>query len=240
MEEIDLKELFQMFWAKKTQIFLIVAIFCIVGFIYSIGFVTPKYKASTTLVLVKAGTETVDPVTGKETTSLTANDVTLNSKLVATYSEIIKSKSILREVMSNLEITDLEEEEIRENITVSAVEDAEVIQITVVNKNAVYASKIANEIAEVFSEKVTDIYNINNVHILDEAEVPEGPYNVNHIKDVIIFMFIGIVIAGAYVLIANMLDTTVKTTEDIEKNVGLPVLASIPIYDFDTTKGGKK
>ena len=53
-------------------------------------------------------------------------------------------------------------------------------------------------------------------------------------------MLIGIVVAAAYVLIINMLDTTVKTTEDIEKNIGLPVLASIPVYDFENGKGGKR
>lgn len=242
MEEIDLKELFEMFWNKKTQMFLIIAICTIIGFIYSIGFVTPEYKSSTTLVLVKAGETTTDPTTGQTTSSITTTDVTLNSKLVATYSELIKSSSILREVISNLGISGLEEDQIRKNISVTAVEDTEVIRITVVDENAVYASKIANEIAKVFTDKVSEWYKINNVHLVDEAEVAEGPYNVNHIKDVLIFALIGLVIAIAYVLLLNMLDTTVKSTEDIEKNVGLPVLASIPVYDLDNTKvkGGKK
>ena len=75
--------------------------------------------------------------------------------------------------------------------------------------------------------------------MVDEAEVSDVPYNINHVKDIIIFMFIGIVIASMYVLISNMLDTTVKTSEDIEKKINLPVLAVIPVYDFNS-KGGKK
>ena len=54
MEEIDLKELFEIFWHKKVQIILIILIFMVIGIIYSVGFVTPMYSSSTTLVL--AGT----------------------------------------------------------------------------------------------------------------------------------------------------------------------------------------
>jgi len=45
MEEIDLKELFRMFWNKKVQIILIVAIFIMIGVIYTVGFVKPKYTS---------------------------------------------------------------------------------------------------------------------------------------------------------------------------------------------------
>ena len=101
------------------------------------------------------------------------------------------------------------------------------------------AYKIANEIAKVFVKEVTKIYNIDNVYILDEAEVAEGPSNINHIRDVVIFMFIGMVIACGYVIIENMLNNTVKSTEDIEKKLQVPVLASIALYNFDNKKGGR-
>ena len=57
-----------------------------------------------------------------------------------------------------------------------------------------------------------------------------------------IFTFIGIVVAAGYVLIMNMLDTTVKTAEEVEKELKIPVLATIPLYSFEPAKnkGGKK
>ncbi len=236
MEELDLKELFNIFWNKKTQIILIIAIFTVIGIIYTIGFVTPMYSSSTTLVLA-----TADNKTGAEAAnSITATEVTINSKLVSTYSELVKSKNILRQVISNLGIN-VSEDELRKNITVTSVKDTELIEITVSNRDATYATKIANEIAKVFTEKVKEIYNINNVHIVDEAEVSDVPSNINHTKDVIIFAFIGFVIAVAYVLIANMLDTTIKSPEDIEKGFGLPVIALIPLIEnFDIERGGKR
>lgn len=233
MEELDLKELFQIFWNKKLQIILIVAIFMVIGVIYSIGFVTPMYTSYTTLLLVKGEEENA------KSDSITTTDLTLNSKLVSTYRELIKSKDVLRQVISNLNI-DVNEEDIRNHITVTSVEETELIEITVQNEDPTYAAKIANEIAKVFTEKVAELYKINNVHVIDEAEVENTPSNINHVKDVVIFAFIGLVIAIAYVLIANMLDTTIKTAEDVEKLFKVPVLANIPLYNFENGKGGKK
>ncbi|MFR3183475.1 MAG: YveK family protein, partial [Clostridia bacterium] len=211
-----------------------------IGTIYTIGFVTPMYTSSTTLVLA-ASDKTTE--TNKQAGTITTTDVTLNSKLVATYSELVKSKNVLRQVISNLGIK-VNEEDLRNNITVSSVKETELIEITVSNENASYAAKIANEIAKVFTAKVGEIYNINNVHVVDEAEVSTEPSNINHTKDIVIFAFIGIVISVMYVLIANMLDTTVKTQEDIEKAIKIPVLANIPIYNMDMEnlrkKGGRR
>ena len=236
MEELDLKELFNIFWSKKVHIILIVLIFIALGVIYTVGFTTPKYTSSTTLLL--AGSESSG---GETTNSITTTDITLNSKLVSTYSVLVRSKDVLSQVISNLGM-DISWESLKNNISVSSVEDTEVLEISVETENAEYSANIANEIAKVFTEKVAEIYNINNVHIVDEAEVSNTPSNINHKKDIIIFAFIGLVVSVIYVLVSNMLDTTIKTAEDIEKEFKLPVLASIPVYEsaIQKRKGGNR
>lgn len=225
MEEIDLKEVFNMFWSKKIQIILITLLFIILGIIYTKEFITPMYSSSTTLVLASA--ENTETTTN---TTITATEITINSKLVSTYSELVKSKNILREVIENTGI-DIEEENLRKSVKVSSVKNTELIKITVEDENPTYAAKIANEIANVFTEKVKEIYNINNVQIVDEAEVSSTPSNINHTKTVVLFTFVGLVIASIYVIIANLLDTTIKTAEDVEKDFNVPVLASIPMIE---------
>ena len=240
MEELDLKELFNLFWNKKLQIILIVLIFIVLGVIYTVGFTTPMYTSSTTLLL--AGTEKQEGQ-AQTTNSITATDITINSNLVSTYSELVKSKNVLSQVISNLGI-DINEDELRKNISVTAVKDTELIEIAVTTQNPEYAPRIANETAKVFIQKVAEFYNINNVHIVDEAELSQEPSNINHQKDIIIFAFIGLVVAVVYVLIANMLDTTIKTAEEIEKYFKVPVLASIPVCDLegalDKRRGGRR
>lgn len=240
MEELDLKELFEIFWNKKVQILLIILIFIVIGIIYTVGFTTPMYSSSTSLVLVGTSNSTDTTGTSGQTSEITTTDITINSKLVATYSKLVKTKNILGQVISNLGI-DVDEDELKKNIEVTAKEDTELIEITVENENPVYAAKIANETAKVFKEKIAgEIYKINNVYIVDEAEVESTPSNINHTKDVAIFGIVGLIIAVMYVLIANMLDTTVKTQEDIEKNIKIPVIASIPVYDVDSEKTERK
>ena len=237
MEELDLKELFNMFWTRKVHVLLITLIFMVVGIIYSYVFVSPVYKSYTTLLLATSeNTNQAD--------TITTSDITLNNNLVATYSELIKSKTVLRQVINNLSI-DETETELKSNISVSAVKSTQLIQIDVIDSNPYQAKIIANELAKVFSAEVSKIYNMNNVHVVDEAEEENAPYNINHIKDLAIFIFIGIGVACVYVLVANMLDTTVKNKEDVEKKLGITVLTTIPLNNFDepikrNTKGGRK
>lgn len=235
MEELDLKELFNIFWQRKLEIVTIILIFVIIGAVYTYAILQPKYTSYTTLLLTQVNGNNE---TGNDT-SITQTDLTLNSKLISTYSEIIKRDAVLREVIDDLNIKNLTEDSLRRSIKVSSISDTEIIKIEVTNENPNYAQMIANKIAEVFSEKITDIYKINNVYVLDKAVVSENPSNINHLKDIVIFAFIGVIIACGYALLANMLDNTVKTEADIEKLTGLTVLATIPDYDTEV-KGGKR
>ena len=217
MEELDLKELFFMFWNKKLEIILITLMFVAVGIGYSYFFVKPEYTSTTSLVLAQSSSS---GQTGDG--AISATDLTMNSKLVSTYSELIKRKAILGQVCENLNIPESNIQELRGKIKVNSAKNTEIIEISVTNKDPNKAAAIANE-----------IYNISNVYLLDRAEANAVPSNINHMKDVVIFAFIGLVIAAVYVLIANMLDNTIKTEQDVEATTELLVLSSIPNYDVE-------
>lgn len=235
MEEIDLKELFNVFWSKKIQIFSVVVIFIIIGAIYSYGLKTPVYTSSTDLVL--AMSEKKDE---ERENSITTTEITLNAKLVPTYRKLAKSKSTVKKVIENLGIQE-NADSLRNKINVTAEEDTEVIKVSVTHENPTYAMKVANELAKVFSEKIQEIYNINNITIVDEAETPSRPSNEDHTKDLILFAMIGLVISGSYVFVLNMLDNTIKSTDEVEKGYHIPVLVAIPLIEnFNNEKGGRK
>lgn len=225
MEEIDIKELIGLFWSKKLEIIIITIILTLIGAVYSFTMITPEYEASTTLVLASLKDNTSE--------SITQTDITINSKLVATYSELVKSKTVLREALANLELSEkISEQALRSKIKVKSVEDTEIIKITVENENSTTASKLANEIARIFSIKVAEIYNINNVYIVDEAEISDVPSNINHIKDIAIFMAIGLIIGFAEVLIIKLLDNKIRTEQDIESSTELLVLGVLPKNEY--------
>ncbi len=221
MEELDIKELLYEFWRKKVIIILILVIGIALGVIYSELLVKPMYKSTTTLVLSKP--------TNKENTSggITSNDVSINQKLVSTYSEIIKSRSVASEVIEELNLS-MTEEEMGKLISVKSKKDTELLEISVSNSNPEMAASIANTLAEEFAEKIKEVYKIENVSVIDEARISEKPYNINLKKTVIIFAVGSLFLTGFIIIVAFYLNDTFKSPEEVEKALGLSVLAVIP------------
>ena len=141
----------------------------------------------------------------------------------------IKSKKILSQVIKTLSL-DLTTEELADKISVSAVNETEIISITVADRNPQIATKIANDLANVFSKEVVKIYNIENVTILDSAEIPSEPANLSFIKQFAIAFAIGIFTGSGIAFILAYFDTTVKSVEQIEDITKLPILGRVPSY----------
>lgn len=221
MEEINLKELFDYFKNKFTWI--IITIILVVGLGNVITTITrvPMYRSSTTIVLVSDNSGDYN-----------STELQLNKNLVGTYSEIIKSRTVLNEVISNLGLT-YTAEDLSKNITVASVENTEIIKITVGDTDNKQAAKIANEIANVFMTEIQKFYKLNNVSIIDKAENSIKPYNVNYVKDNLIYILAALVLSGGVIFIMFYFDTTIKTSEEIENKLGLTVLGVVPKVERD-------
>ena len=122
-------------------------------------------------------------------------------------------------------------EELSNNITTTSVEDTEIIQITVANANAKDAQKITDEVAKVFSEEIQDIYNLENVATIDKAELSKNPYNVNYVKDNVIYFIVAFVLSFGIVFIMYYFDTSIKSSEVVEEKLGLTVIGVVPKED---------
>ena len=227
MEEIDLKELFEFIKKKIGLLITITVVICLLGCIYGLFIQKPMYKSYTTIIL--GGNET----TASQT--ITQSDITLNKNLVDTYAEIVKSRRVLEQVIAEL---DLEEtyEELSNKISVSSVNNTEIIKITVADSNPIEAKNVANVTANFFSKEVVNLYNMNNVNVLDEANEANEPYNINIPKQVIIYFFIGIIIALSILFIIFYFDRTIKSVEQVEQKIKLPILGGVEEYK----KGGKR
>lgn len=235
MEELDIIELLYALKKRIKYIVIAVVICALVGFIYSKFLVTPMYKSSTTFVLSKS-TENNVQVENTSSEAITQSDITLNSKLVSTYSEIIKSKTIAKEVINTLGL-DMTVEQFKSNVTVTSKDDTELIEITVSNENGKIAADIANSLAEVFREKVYEVYKIDNLSIIDVAEEATEPYNIGTVKNIVLFALVGMVLSCGIIFLIVYFDDTIKDEKDIEALLNIPVIASIPKLE-DNDEGG--
>ena len=218
MEEINLMEFFNYYLARTVYVLATILVFVLLGSIYGLVIKKPLYQSSTTVVLARSN---------DDTQKYTQSDVLLNQNLVPTYSNIIKSRSVLRQVITN-ERLDYTTDQLSNLITVSSVENTEIIKVTVKNKDRELAKKIANGIVPVFTSKVKGFYNIDNVSVLDTAELASRPCNINYPKDLVIFIMLGFVLSSGVIFVIYYFDTTIKNTSDIEDKLKLTVLGTVP------------
>ena len=84
------------------------------------------------------------------------------------------------------------------------------------------------------------LYNMNNVDILDEAIEAKNPYNINITKQIIIYFLIGFVLSAGILFIIFYFDRTVKSIEQVEQKIKLPILGGVQEYNKGVKKKWKK
>lgn len=220
MDEVNLKELFRYILSKFYIVVTATVVVVLAGEIYSTYLKTPLYRSTTKLVLTSSQGD-------NSQTAVTNTDVTLSNNLVKTYSEIVTSRGVLAKVIDNLKL-DTTTDELANKVTVSSVSNTQIITLSVSDPDAGQAEKIANEIAKVFKAEIVSLYKIDNVQIVDKAQVANSPYNVNILKQTLQFLAAGLAMGIGIVLIMFYLDNTVKNSQVVEDKVGLVVLGVVP------------
>lgn len=223
MEYLDLKDLLNFFKKKIHIIILFIILAMSLGSAYIFLVQKPDYKAKASVVLSSNQTQTI-----------TQAEVLINKNLVDTYTEIVKSRRVLDNVISKLNL-DQSYEELSNKISVSAPKNVEIIEVYASNSNPELAQKTANATADIFVKEIHSLYNIKNVNILDYAVVPSEPYNIEIIKQELIALLAGIILGSTVIFLIYYFDRTIKTQEQIEKNIKLPFIGKIRDYKGDST-----
>lgn len=216
MEEINLKELFDYFIDKIKYIIIATLVCCLIGGIYTKFLTVPMYKSSTTVILGS----------NQEGTGITQSDISINNNLVSTYAEIITSRRVLEQVQKELNES-YTYKELASEISVSSINNTQIIKITVEDNNALNAKIIANLVAKVFTVEVPELYNLDNVHILDVAIEEDEPYNINVAKSSIIGGLLGLVLSSGIFFVIYYFDRTAKSVEQVEEVLQMPILGSV-------------
>ena len=224
MEEINIEELLEYFKSKFGLWLVITTGICILCVIYAILIQKPMYSSNTTVIL------------GGSSETITQNDITINKNLVNTYAEIVKSRRVLEQVIDELSL-DLSYGELSSSITVEPVTNTEIIKIIVNSDDSVEAMNIANSTANHFSKEVKELYNMNNVNILDSAIEASKPYNINILKQSCIYLMLGSVTAFGVIFMIFYFDRTIKSVEQVEQKIKLPILGSV--QEFNSKRGRK-
>ena len=218
-EDIDIKRILEIIFSKKIFIILILLLSIILGYVYSYYYKKPEYQSSVKILLVADENKT-----NKE---LTQTDLNINSSLISTYSSIAKSTNVIEKTINNLGLN-ISVSKLQKNIEAKQIDNTQFLKITVKDENAETAKDIANELSKVFTEQIKEIYNLENISIVDKAEIESMPCNVNHAKDMILFTGIGLFISMVVIMIIYFFDDTIKNEKEIEKSIKLKSIGTLP------------
>ncbi|HCZ8192637.1 TPA: capsule biosynthesis protein CapA [Staphylococcus aureus] len=219
-ETIDLIKIFTILKKNIKYLIILPIVFLVLSILITFSFMTPKYSNSTQVL-----------VNQKETDNqMMAQQVQSDLQLVNTYSEIIKSPRILDKVSKNLK-GKYSSNEISGMLTVSNQAESKILNITVENESRENAGKVANEIANVFSKEVKDIMNVDNVSILSKADNNGSKVSPKPLINAVVGVFLGLIVALIIIFLKEILDKRIKTEEDVEEQLNIPVLGIIQKFD---------
>ena len=225
VETIDLLELFN---EILRHIWVILAVTLVTGVATFFGvktFVTPQYESSA-LMIVNTRQDS--------SANVTSDQINSAVKLVDTYSIIIKSDTVLQQVIDNLGLS-LTYEKLAERVTVSAVDDTQVMKVTVKSDNPEWARQVCEQITVVSPDVILESVEAGSVKVISSAAVNPTPVSPNVGRNTMLGGVLGLVISVGIILLAVLLDNKIHTEDDIAKYLDLAVVGVIPEY-----QGGKK
>ena len=223
-ETISLQDLFKTLKKRMLLIILLTIIAVTISGLISFLLLTPIYQSSTQILVNQEKSDV---------TSFNAQDIQTNLQLINTYNVIIKSPAILSKVIEQLDLNTTPSA-LNSQITVNNEQNSQVVNISVQDANPSVAVDIANTTANVFQSEIVKLMKVDNVSILTPAILAENPAPVkpDPILNMAIAAVIGLMLGVGIAFLLEYLDTTVKTEQDVEELLNLPILGLIsPISD---------
>lgn len=225
-DTIDLLEVLAVVRQHILIIVLVTVVAAVAGFGISRFVMVPQYEASA-LMIVNTRQDVTSNVTSDQITSAT--------KLVSTYSIIIKSDTVLQQVINNLGLS-LTYGQLKSRVTVSAVDDTQVMQITVRSDNPEWARQVCEQITMISPDVILESVEAGSVKLISQAAVTPNPVSPNVNKNTAMAGLLGLVASIGIIVLRELLDNKIKNEEDVRKYLDLPVVGVIPDYNM----GGKR
>ena len=223
--EIDMGELLRYLAGKAGYVILTALAFAVLALAVTTFCMTPRYTSTTKMYVLNRQTNE----------GVTSSDLQSSTYLTKDYMEMIRSRTVIEAVIADLNL-DSTYEDVLGQIDVSAASDTRVIAISVTDKDPYEARDIANAVRNAAAAHIQSVMNTEAVTVVDEANIPTKKSSPSTIKNVAIAGGVGLFLALVVCVVLYLMNDKVTTAEDVERYLGLSVLASMPLEEEEVRR----
>lgn len=223
--EIDLSQLFYILWNNVVWILLAAVLCADIGYGIATFVKTPIYTASADMLVNNR-----QNTTSGDTSTVTSSDLNASSSLVSTYSIILKSHTVLAEVINTLGL-DYSYSELANMVSVSTVNNTQVMRVTVKNADPQVAMDIVAQIVSIAPAVIVDKAEVGSVKTVDQPWSSGHPVSPDKKRYILVFALAGALLMCMFLILRELMNNTFKTEADITKELGLPILGVIPLEE---------
>jgi capsular exopolysaccharide synthesis family protein len=186
-------------------------------------YITPVYQASTTLLINNALSTR---------TQLDYDSLVTSELLARAYAELLRKRPVLEIVIANLQLN-IDAAQLQSQVKVTSIRDLQLLTLTVEDSDPQRVAAIANEIARVGSEQsrnlLADRYSRQLLVVVEEARAPGRQLQPKPKQYALLAGIVGALLAGAVVVLIGILDSSLRTPQQLEEILEAPVLAAVPV-----------
>lgn len=209
---------------KHLKLVIMLPIVCMVVMgLASVLMMSDTYTATTDMYVL-ASSE------GSNSSSALSSDLSASQMLTNDVATLLQSDRVMSDAADQLGLPNLR----GYNITVTSESTTRVITLQVTSSDAQGSANVANALADCVSNVAREVMNVESVNVIDEAPTPEAPSGPNRMLYVAVAAMAGLFAAVAIVVLMDVIDTRVRSAEDVEELLELPVIGRIP-----EMKGGR-
>jgi capsular polysaccharide biosynthesis protein len=225
MEEqvISISEVFEAIKKRWTIIVAITLTATIISGIISFFVIDPVYEASTKVFVGKEENDNA---------AYNSSEINMYQQLLQTYAQAIKTKDLVNRAISGLKYDGLEARNVVESLTVNPISNTQILQIKYQSKDPNEAKDVLKSVTDEFIVTAKELVPNGNVRVIEEVELPQNPVSPNKKMNIAIAFLVGLMVSVGLVFLLEYLDNTYKNKDQLEKDLGIPVLGAIPDVDM--------
>lgn len=221
-ETVSLDEIFQLLKKKLALIISMLILGTIISTVVTLFVITPKYSATTQLVVQTKGSDS----------NINTDKINSNLLLINTYKDLVKSKVVTEKTKDQLVkdgMTGISEDFLSHAISVEQNQNSQLFSIKAVTTDPIKSATIANTVSEVFQQEAVVMTDTDKVSIASKATPNNQPISPNKKVNIAIGAVLGLIVGVMLALLSELFNRTVKTEDYLSDKLGLPVLGIIPL-----------